>query len=220
MKKEVSGLYAITDQALLSGERFGLAVEAALAGGARVVQYRDKSIDEECRLAEANLVVDACRAAGAISIINDDVELARKVGADGVHLGRADLSIASARQVLGQSAILGVSCYNKLELARAAVSDGADYVAVGSLYPSATKPEAIVASIDDLREIANEMTVPVVAIGGITPDKLFELYAAGANAVAVISAVFGAGPAKQITEESVQQKTLLFSKEWSRCEQV
>ncbi|MBT5031824.1 MAG: thiamine phosphate synthase [Proteobacteria bacterium] len=220
MKQEVTGLYAITDQVLLSGERFGPAVQAVLAGGARVVQYRDKSVDDECRLAQANLVVGACRATGAVSIINDDVELARKVGADGVHLGRADLSIAEARQVLGQSAILGVSCYNQLELARAAVSEGADYVAVGSLYPSATKPEAVVASIDDLREIANEMTVPVVVIGGITPGNLFELYTAGANAVAVVSAVFGAGPGKQITEESVQQKALLFSKEWSRCEQV
>ncbi len=220
MKKEVNGLYVVTDHALLSSGRFDMAIEAALAGGAKVVQYRDKSTDSERRIAEASSLVSACRAAGAVSIINDDIALAKEVGADGVHLGRTDHSIASARQVLGRSAIIGVSCYNQLELAHNAVLAGADYVALGSFYSSATKPEAVVASIQDLREIANEMTVPVVAIGGITPDKLFELHAAGGSAVAVVSAVFGTHTIGDSVEESIQQYALLFSNEWSRCEQV
>ena len=182
------GLYAITD-----GPRTDLleVVAQALAGGVRVLQYRDKTADAARRHAEATALKQLCDAHAAPLIVNDDVALAAAAGATGVHLGRDDGDVAAARAALGADAIIGVSCYDSLERARAAAAAGADYVAFGAFFPSPTKPLAVRASLDLLRHSAT-LGVPRVAIGGITPDNAPSLIEAGADFLAVISAVFAA----------------------------
>lgn len=182
------GLYAITD-----GPRTDLSatVAQALAGGARVLQYRDKTADAARRHAEAAALKQLCDTHAVPLIVNDDVALAVAVGAAGVHLGRDDDDVAAARAALGAGAIIGVSCYDSLERARAAAAAGADYVAFGAFFPSPTKPQAVRASLDLLRQSAT-LGVPRVAIGGITPDNAPSLVEAGADFLAVISAVFAA----------------------------
>ncbi len=182
------GLYAITD-----GPRADLlgAVRQALEGGARLLQYRDKTADAPRRLDEAHALRALCRTHGAALIVNDDVALAAAVGADGVHLGREDGELAAARATLGERAIIGVSCYNSLERARALAGAGADYLAFGAFFPSPTKPHAPRATPELLRQAA-ALGRPLVAIGGITPDNAPSLVAAGADYLAVISALFRA----------------------------
>lgn len=182
------GLYAITN-----GPRDDLrqAVAAALSGGARVIQYRDKTTDQTRRLAEANALAGLCREHAVPLIINDDIELARACRAAGVHLGADDSDIATARLRLGDQAIIGISCYASLERARSAVDQGADYVAFGAFHASSTKPLAQRATSQILRE-ATTLGVPVVAIGGITADNAAALIDAGADCVAVISSLFDA----------------------------
>ncbi|MHB1059584.1 MAG: thiamine phosphate synthase [Rhodanobacter sp.] len=190
------GLYAITD-----GPRDDLpgVVAQALAGGARLLQYRDKSIDAARRHAEALALKELCRRCGVPLIINDDVALAHAVGADGVHLGREDQDIASARAVLGERAIIGVSCYDSLQRAQSAARAGASYIAFGAFFPSTTKPLAPRAPIDLLRQSA-AFGVPRVAIGGITPDNGAPLVEAGADYLAVVSAVFAAADVRAATQ--------------------
>lgn len=182
------GLYAITN-----GPRDDLrqAVAAALSGGARVIQYRDKTTDQTRRLAEATALAGLCREHAVPLIINDDIELARACRAAGVHLGADDRDIATARQRLGEQAIIGISCYASLERARSAVDQGADYVAFGAFHASSTKPLAQRATSQILRE-ATTLGVPVVAIGGITADNAAALIDAGADCVAAISSLFDA----------------------------
>lgn len=181
------GVYVITD-----GPRDDLfaAAEASLAGGARMLQYRDKTGDAERRRSEADELSRLCARHGVPFIINDDVPLALATGG-GVHLGREDVSIAEARAVLGDGAIIGVSCYGSLERARQLAAEGADYLAFGAMYPSMTKPHAPVASHDVLTQVA-QLGLPVVAIGGITPDNGRVLIDAGADYLAVVSAIFAA----------------------------
>jgi len=188
-----SGLYAITDPALLPEAELARGVAAAVAGGARVVQYRDKSADTDTRRRRARLVLAACRAGGALCIINDDPALAAEIDADGLHLGRDDDNIEAARRLLGAERLIGLSCYNEPARAHAAVAAGADYVGIGSVWPSATKPGAVRASLSLLGELAADLPIPVVAIGGITRDNAAATIAAGAHAVAVIRDLF-AGP--------------------------
>lgn len=180
------GLYAITD-----GPRADLldAVAAALSGGARLVQYRDKTADHPRRHMEASALRVLCAQYGAALIINDDIRLAAAADADGVHLGETDPALAAAREVLGDDAIIGVSCYDSLERAREMAGAGADYVAFGAFFPSPTKPLARRASPDLLRQSA-ALGVPRVAIGGITPENAGSLVSAGADYLAVISALF------------------------------
>lgn len=182
------GLYAITD-----GPRADLldAVAQALAGGMRMLQYRDKTPDAARRHAEAVALKQLCDTHAVPLIINDDVALAAATGAAGVHLGRDDGDITAARAKLGNDSIIGVSCYDSLELARTAAAAGADYVAFGAFFPSPTKPQAVRAPLDLLRQSAT-LGVPRVAIGGITPDNAPSLVEAGADFLAVISAVFAA----------------------------
>ncbi|MEK7223587.1 MAG: thiamine phosphate synthase [Pseudomonadota bacterium] len=190
-KLHVAGLYAIADTQYLDDARLLPAVDEAIAGGARIIQYRDKSHDVPARLAQANKIAALCRQHGALFIINDDAGLAKQAGADGVHLGREDASLAKARTQLGSQAIIGVSCYNDLARAIQAQADGADYVAFGSFFPSRTKPQAVRAGLELLCEAKQKLHVPVVAIGGITPENGAHLLAAGADALAVIEGVFG-----------------------------
>ncbi len=187
---ELSGLYAITDAGLIAPEHFPAAISAALCGGAKIIQYRDKSSDREQRLQQATTIQSLCKQYGALLIINDDVELARDVDADGVHIGLDDQPIGEARAILGHERIIGVSCYNQLSLAEQAVHDGADYIAFGSFFNSPTKPRAVSADVS-LLQAARRFEVPLCAIGGITLENASTLIDAGADMVAVISAVFG-----------------------------
>jgi thiamine-phosphate pyrophosphorylase len=180
-----SGLYAISSGA---GDEDALAqwAQAVLAGGAVWLQYRDKGRDRPRRLAEAQRLLAACRRHGARLIVNDDVELALAAGADGVHLGRDDGELAAARAVLGDDALIGVSCYADLARARRLAAQGADYLAFGAFHPSPTKPAAAAAGTGLLRE-ARALGLPLVAIGGITPDNGGALVRAGADLLAVVS---------------------------------
>jgi len=181
------GLYAITD-----GPRPDLleVVAQALAGGARLLQYRDETGDGARRLAEAQALADLCRARGVPLIIGADVVLAGQVGADGVHLDTA-AEVAAAREALGARAVIGVSCRGSLDTARVAVAAGASYVSFGVMFPSTTKPLAPCVPHDLLRQSA-ALGVPRVAIGGITPENGASLVEAGADCLAAISALFGA----------------------------
>lgn len=184
------GLYALTDPDLLPEAVLAARVAAAVRGGARIVQYRDKDADDATRLRRGRVVLDTCRAQGALCIVNDDVALAAALGADGVHLGRDDRDPAGARAVIGPERLIGVSCYDRLDLAEAAVAAGADYVAFGSVWPSSTKPGAVHAPLTLLTEAARRLPLPVVAIGGITRDNAAATIAAGAHCVAVIRDLF------------------------------
>ncbi len=185
------GLYAITDSGLLRGVSLETAVEQALRGGARVIQYREKQLSGPDSEATANNLAELCRRHAVPLIINDDVELAARSGADGVHLGVSDCPLRAARARLGAGAIIGVSCYDSMERARAAVADGADYIAFGRFFPSRSKPDAVAANIPLLTRARHAFDVPLVAIGGITPVNGPDLLRAGADLLAVIHGVFG-----------------------------
>lgn len=182
------GLYAITD-----GPRSDLldAAQAALEGGARLLQYRDKTDDAQRRLDEAHALATLCAKYDVPLIVNDDVELARACNAAGMHLGEHDGDMVLARTKLGSNAIIGVSCYDSLQRARDAAKAGADYLAFGAFFPSPTKPTARLTTPQLLHE-AKALDLPRVAIGGITADNASSLIEAGADYLAVISAVFGA----------------------------
>jgi thiamine-phosphate pyrophosphorylase len=187
------GLYAVTPAALCrQPPRLGAAVAAALTGGARLIQYRDKDGDAAAREALARELLVLCRARGARLIVNDDVALAAKVGADGVHLGQADVPLREARRRLGDAALIGVSCGNRLDRAVAAQEGGASYVAFGRFFPSRTKPEAPPAELALLREARAALRLPLCAIGGITPANAAAVIGAGADLVAAVDGVFGA----------------------------
>lgn len=187
------GLYAITSPALCrQPARLGAAVEAALRGGARLVQYRDKEADAQARRRTASSLLGLCRAHQAMFIVNDDVELAQAIGADGVHLGAQDLSLRQARARLGDTAVIGISCANVLERAVAAQDQGASYVAFGRFFPSRTKPDAPQAEPGLLRQARECLRVPICAIGGLTPANAGPLVEAGADLIAAVEGVFGA----------------------------
>ncbi|MFN3987051.1 MAG: thiamine phosphate synthase [Rhodocyclaceae bacterium] len=164
----------------------------ALAGRPALLQYRNKCLQGARRRTQAEAVLDAARAAAVPVLINDDPELAAALGADGAHVGRDDAGIAQARARLGGAAMLGASCYDRLDLAIDAVRAGADHVAFGSVFASPTKPAAARAPLSLFGEARRRLPVPLVAIGGITLDNAREVVAAGADLLAVISDVFDA----------------------------
>ncbi len=184
------GLYLLTRETADTAALLRI-VSAALDGGAVAVQYRDKSADPARRLAQARALVALCETRGVPLIVNDDVGLAARAGAAGVHLGEHDVSIAQARAVLGAAAIIGGSCYNDLARAARLAADGANYLAFGSFFDSSTKPAARRADPDLLRE-ATRHGLPLVAIGGITAANCAPLVAAGASFLAVLGGVFDA----------------------------
>jgi len=190
MSGRLRGLYAITDGRALPA--LAAAVESAIRGGARQVQYRDKSMDRSRRRAEAGALLDLCRGHDVPLIVNDDVALAAEIGADGVHLGKDDGRVEEARVRLGPRAVIGVSCYDSLERAAQAAHDGADYVAFGSFFGSSTKPAAVRAPLALLKNARTQLGIPLCAIGGITPANGGELVRAGADMLAVIQGLFGA----------------------------
>lgn len=193
MTQRLHGLYAITDSTLLPDTAALLKqVEAALRGGAAVVQYRDKSHDHDKRIRQARALVQLCHRYQRPLLINDDIELAAASGADGVHLGQGDSSVAEALARLGQHALIGVTCHDQLALAQQAVADGADYVAFGAFFPSATKPGARPAPLPLLQQARQALSLPIVAIGGITSDNAQLVIDHGADMVAVVGDLFGA----------------------------
>jgi thiamine-phosphate pyrophosphorylase len=196
----IAGLYAIADTRYLDDARLIDAVAQAIEGGARVIQYRDKKHAAAERARQASELAALCRRHGALFIVNDEVSLAKESRADGVHLGREDVPLAEARKQLGARAIIGVSCYNELPRAEMAQQQGADYVAFGRFFPSRTKPQAVQAYPELLREARKKLHIPVVAIGGITPENGASLIAAGADALAVIEGVFGQADVRAAAE--------------------
>jgi thiamine-phosphate pyrophosphorylase len=189
-ERALAGLYAITPEEPDTA-RLVAKVRQCLEGGAAVVQYRTKSIASEKRREQARALASLCRAHRALFIVNDSIELALAVDADGVHLGREDGDARAARARMGER-VIGVSCYDQPERAREAAAAGADYVAIGSVFPSATKPAAVHAPLALLAQAKAAANLPVVAIGGITPDNAARAIDAGADMVAVISAIFDA----------------------------
>ena len=179
-------------------------VELAIQGGAKIVQYRDKSNDRPRREVEARVLVELCNQYQVILIINDDVNLAATCGAHGVHLGGDDMPLHHARQTLGADAIIGASCYNRLELALAAQANGVDYVAFGRFFPSRTKPEAVQANLLLLHQAKQRLHVPIVAIGGITAQNGAQLIHAGADMLAVVDAVFAQADIRAAAQELTQ----------------
>jgi len=188
--RRIAGLYAVTPD-LADTAELTARVAAALAGGAAAIQYRNKVADAALRHAQAHALARLHALRGGLLIVNDDAALAAEIGADGVHVGEDDASIAAAREIVGPDRLVGASCYNDLGRARAAVAAGADYIAFGSFFASAVKPNARRAELELLAS-ARALDVPVVAIGGITADNASSLVGAGADAVAVITAVFDA----------------------------
>ncbi len=186
------GLYAITDTGLIGDAQLASAVEAAIRGGARLIQFRDKRPVSAARSELAAAVNKVCIGLGVPLIINDDIDLCKAIGAAGVHLGRDDVRLADARKQLGPDALIGVSCYNRLDLATSAQHQGANYVAFGSFFSSGIKPDAVRADSALLKRAHDSLSIPIAAIGGITRDNASALIDAGADMLAVISDVFGA----------------------------
>jgi len=186
----IAGLYAITSEEPCT-EILVDKVRQALAGGASVVQYRSKTGNAALRHEQGRALAALCRAAGAPLIVNDDLALA--LDADGVHLGADDGDLVAARQRLRQGRLLGASCYDRIELAQAAAKAGVDYLAFGSVFGSGTKPAAVRAPLALFTEARKSIHLPLVAIGGITLQNASQVFAAGADAAAVIGALFEAG---------------------------
>ena len=191
-KLPARGLYVITSDAYRAADGIEAAVAAAIAGGALLIQHRNKNGGYAQRYTEAVALRAICRRHGRPLIVNDDLALARAVAADGLHIGRHDASYADARAVLGGDAIIGVSCYDDVPAARAAQANGADYVAFGRFFPSKSKPEAAAAEVSLLTQAKRQLRIPIVAVGGITPENGALLLDAGADILAVIEGVFGA----------------------------
>lgn len=194
-QQKLRGLYAITPEDPLLPRLSALAA-AALQGGARLLQYRNKTAPPPLRRAQAAEMLRLCHAHDALLIVNDDLPLALEINADGVHLGRDDHgddlnALQAARAALGPHRILGISCYADLQRARTATQAGADYLAFGSMYPSSTKPQAPLAG-HELLSAARALGLPIAAIGGITLENAAQTIAAGADMLAVISDLFDA----------------------------
>ena len=204
----LNGLYAITPD-MADTAQLALQVEAALQGGVRLVQYRNKSANAALQRAQALQLLALCHAYGALLIVNDDVDLCLSINADGVHLGATDGKIELARQALGDNKIIGASCYNQLDLAKAAEIAGADYVAFGACFVSSTKPAALHAPLSLITQAKSQLRLPIVAIGGITLSNAPLVIKAGAEAIAVINALFSVANISQ----AAQQYTSLFIKQ-------
>lgn len=203
----LSGLYGITDAKLLAEGRLLPYVEAALKGGMKVLQYRDKSTDNAERFITARALKHLCEDYNATFIINDDIVLAHEL-ATGLHLGQEDGSIKQARQILGKEAIIGATCHGSLALAKQAKEEGASYLAFGRFFPSKTKPNAEPAEISVLQQ-AKSLGLPICAIGGITLENTPLLIEQGADLIAVVNELFDTAHLEQVTEKAKQFTYLL-----------
>ncbi|MCU1727754.1 thiamine phosphate synthase [Pseudomonas sp. 7P_10.2_Bac1] len=204
---KLRGLYAITDSQLLAGKMLKY-VEAALDGGLTLLQYRDKSNDEALRLREAQALKQLCDRYKAHLIINDDAELAARLGV-GVHLGQTDGPLTPARSLLGPKAIIGSTCHDRIELAEQAAQEGATYVAFGRFFTSSTKPGAAPAAPDVINQARARLSLPICVIGGITLDNAAPLVERGADLLAVVHGLFGAESTQEVTRRARAFNALL-----------
>ena len=190
IKPEELLLYAVTDRHWLNGATLISQVEAALKGGATFIQLREKNLDDKAFYQEALEIQKLGKEYKVPFVINDNVELAKKIGADGVHVGQSDMEALDVRKVLGDDKIIGVSAQT-VEQAELAEKHGADYLGVGAVFPTGSKNDATEVSFEMLQEICEHVHIPVIAIGGITRDNVVELSQSGICGIAVISAIFG-----------------------------
>jgi thiamine-phosphate pyrophosphorylase len=201
----ISGLYAVTPDEQ-NTDVLVTKVEAALQGGIKILQYRNKLANHKLQTQQARALLPLCRQYHVPLIINDSIKLCLTLDADGVHLGADDGNLSESRARLGPDKIMGASCYNRFDLALSAQQAGADYVAFGACFNSSTKPHAPVAALDLFMRAKSELTIPSVAIGGIALENAKLVIAAGATSIAVINAIFNADDVKSTT----QQFTKLF----------
>ena len=209
-RKEDLLLYAVTDRSWLDGETLYAQVEKALKGGVTFVQLREKALDEQAFLEEAKEIQKLCEQYHVPFVINDNVEIAAQIGADGVHVGQSDMEAGDVREKLGPDRIIGVSAQT-VEQAVRAQERGADYLGVGAVFPTGSKADAVEVSHETVRAITEAVDIPVIAIGGITKDNVSELSGTGICGIAVISAIFAqediegaARVLKERTEEAVK----------------
>ena len=207
---QLSGIYAITDDILLPAHARLEAVAAALGAGISLLQFRSKSGTRESRLKAVIELLHLCKAHHVPLIINDDVDLCLAADADGVHLGQHDTALEVARTRLGPTAIIGATCHSSIDSAVQAQSAGADYVAFGRFFDSATKPEAPPAQLEILGQAKAALSIPIVAIGGINAENGADVLAAGADMLAVIDAIFG-------DNEQVRQRTEALVRISNQC---
>ena len=202
--RETLRLYAVTDRAWARDEAaLFRQIEAAVRGGAGVVQLREKDMEPAAFLEEAKRFVALCRRLGAVSIINDSVEIALEAGADGVHVGQSDLEAGRARALLGPEKILGVSAHSRSE-ARRALEAGADYLDCGAAFATGTKNDAAPISRETIRAVTAAVDIPVVAIGGVNRENILELKGLGLSGVAVVSGIFGRPDAEAAARELLE----------------
>ncbi len=207
----ITGLYAITNEELMQDEDLITKSEAALVGGCKLLQYRNKHSEFDKKITEGNRLRELCDRYGAKLIVNDSIELANIIKADGVHLGQTDESITLARKTLGESAIIGATCHDSLSLAQNAIQEGASYVAFGRFFPSHTKPDASPAPLSLIMEAKNSLHVPVVAIGGINRDNAHQLISAGADCIAISNDLFSRHVfSEDNTEKSIGDQTKMY----------
>ena len=203
----IKGLYAITPD-IADTDLLLQKVEAALQGGINILQYRNKLANHKLQTQQARALLPLCRQYNVPLIINDSVKLCLTLDADGVHLGADDGNLAEVRARIGKDKILGASCYNKFDLALLAQQAGANYVAFGACFASSTKLGAPVADLSLFRRAKLQLQIPVVAIGGITVKNAAQVIQAGANAIAVINAIFNADDVKLATENMIAAKQI------------
>ena len=199
----IKGLYAVTPD-IADTDLLIKKVEAALQGGVSVLQYRNKLANHKLQTQQARAILPLCRQYNVPLIINDSVKLCLTLDADGVHLGADDGNLAEVRARLGESKILGASCYNRFDLAIAAQNQGADYVAFGACFASSTKPNAPVTDLSLFAQARAELKIPSVGIGGINLQNAGQVIQAGADAIAVINALFGVDDIKKTAQQFVK----------------
>ncbi len=200
LQKKDMLLYAVTDRSWLNGKSLYEEVHEAIMGGATMIQLREKNLDEESFLAEAKQIKELCARYHIPLIINDNIDIALKINADGVHVGQDDINVQNARKILGPNKIIGVSAHNVSE-AVAAVDAGADYLGTGAVFPTGSKKDVTTLEKRVLKEICETVDVPVTAIGGINEKNIIRLTGTGISGVAVISAIFAADNITKKTQE-------------------
>lgn len=189
-------LYGVTDRHWLNGRRLYDDVKESLDGGVTFIQLREKTLDEETFLLEAKEIKSLCEAYHVPFVINDNVDIAKKINADGVHVGQDDMNVEDVRRILGEEKIIGVSA-STVEEALCAEKGGADYLGVGAVFPTSSKDDASDVSFEILKEICEAVSIPVIAIGGISKENVHKLSGTGIVGIAVISAIFGKEDIKQ-----------------------